>query len=37
MLFGAPEEAAAALRAYWKKQRGKKRTAMEAVMAAYLA
>ena len=37
VLFGAPEEAAAALRAYWKKQRGKKRTAMEAVMAADLA
>ena len=37
VLFGAPEEAAAALRAYWKKQRGKKRTAMESVMAADLA
>ena len=37
VLFGAPEEAAAALRAYLKKQRGKKRAAMEAVMAPDLA
>ena len=37
VLFGAPGQAAEALRAYWKRQRGKKRTAMEQVMAPDLA
>lgn len=37
MLFGAPAQAAEALRAYWKRTRGKKRTAMEQVMAPDLA
>ena len=37
VLFGAPADAAARLRAYAKKQRGKKRTALEACMAADLA
>lgn len=37
VLFGAPAQAAEALRAYWKRTRGKKRTAMEQVMAPDLA
>ncbi len=37
VLFGAPADAAQALRAYLKKQRGKKKTAMEKVMAPDLA
>ena len=36
ILFGAPAQAAEALRAYLKKQRGKKRTAMEHCMASDL-
>ena len=36
VLFGAPEQAAEALRAALKKQRGKKKTAMQQVMAADL-
>ena len=37
VLFGAPADAAALLRAYAKKQRGKKRAALDACMAADLA
>ncbi len=37
VLFGAPAEAAALLRAFLKKQRGKKRTALESCMAPELA
>lgn len=37
VLFGAPADAAALLRAFLKKQRGKKRTALEACMASELA
>ena len=37
VLFGAPAEAAALLRAFLKKQRGKKRTALETCMAPELA